>query len=88
VRDLKENPGSIARLRVASNCAPMCEISQQTQCRLNNAARSVATEMGDEPDAAPIVLEPWIVQALRGRQTPDGVRRHTVVFIFSRREAQ
>jgi hypothetical protein len=44
--------------------------------------------MRDEPDAARIVLERRIVQALRSRQTANAVRRHTVGFMVSRRVTQ
>jgi hypothetical protein len=69
MRNLNENAGAIARLRIAPASATVCEVEQHLDSLADNLVTFLPADAGDEPDPTGIVLLRGIVQTLRRRQT-------------------
>jgi len=67
--NLDQNARSIAGLRVTAASSTMSEIDQNLHALENDIMRLSALNIGDEPDAASIVLVLRPVQALGRRQS-------------------
>ena len=76
MRYLKQHPGAIAGARIATGTTPVRQIPEQLQGVANELMRCAPMRLGDEADAAGVVLERWIVQSLFRR---DVVRIASVV---------
>ena len=75
VRDLHQDAGAVAHARVGADRAAMLQIAQDAQPVLDDLVRLAALDVGDEADAAGILVERGIVQALRRRRAGIGGRR-------------
>jgi len=62
VRDLQQDAGAVAHTRIGADRAAMLEIAENLQPILDDLVRLVAFDVGDESDAAGVVLEARIVQ--------------------------
>jgi len=69
VGDLQQNAGTIAHQRISTDGAAMGEVFQNEQAVLDDLVRLLALHMGDEADAAGIVLVARVVKPLRCRNT-------------------
>ena len=65
VRDLHQDAGAVAHARIGADRAAMLEIAQDAQAVLDDLVRLAALDVGDEADAAGVLVERRIVQALR-----------------------
>ena len=72
VRDLHQDAGAVAGARIGADRAAMLEIAQDRERVLDDLVRLAALDVGDEADAAGILVERRIVEPLRGRQTGIG----------------
>src|SRR6185503_19405077 len=70
VRNLHENAGTVAGARIGANSAAMFEVAQNDDRVGDDLMRLLALDVGDEADAAGILLHAEVVQAL-GRRTPS-----------------
>ena len=68
VRDLHENAATVAHLRVGADGAAMVEVLQDLEALGDDRVRLAVLHVGDEADAAGILLVGGIVEALRRRQ--------------------
>ena len=75
MRDLHEDAGAVARERVGAGGAAMGQVFENLQAVLDDLAAWPAFEIGDETDAASIVLVLRIVESLRGRRRRPRLRR-------------
>ena len=64
VRHLHQDAGAVAGQRIAAARAAMRQVLQNLQALLHDVVRLDAFDVGDEADAAGVVLEPRIVQSL------------------------
>ena len=80
VGHLDEDPGAVAGVGLGSGGAPVVEVGQRREGGVDQLAAGDALQMGDEGDAARVVLEAGVVQAvtLRG---PAGDVLHSVVVL-------
>ena len=69
VRNLHQHAGAVAHQRIGADGAAMREVLEHGQTVLDDLVRLHALHLGDEADAAGIVLVARIVEALGGRQT-------------------
>jgi len=73
---------SVTDQRIGPDRAPMVEIDQDLQTARDDVMRFSSLDVGDETDAARIVLVAWVVETLslgrchRGCSSPDVVRRY------------
>ncbi len=67
VRDLHQDAGTVARARIGADRAAMLEIAEDGERVLDQLVRRPALDVGDEADAARILVEGGIVKALRAR---------------------
>jgi hypothetical protein len=74
VRDLDQHAGTVARHRVGADGAAMLEVLEDGDCILDQEVRISAFEVGDEADAASVVLALGIEQPARTRMRQCGVR--------------
>ena len=65
VRDLHQDAGAVAGARIGADRAAMLEVAQDGERVLDQLVRLAALDVGDEADAAGILLERRIVEALR-----------------------
>ena len=72
VRDLQEHAATIARLRVGPGGASMVEVEEDLQPHAHQVVRLPVVHVGDEADAAGIMLLGGVVEALGVRQPGDG----------------
>jgi hypothetical protein len=75
MRDLHEDARAVAGERVGSGGAAMGQVFEDLQAVLDDLAAWPAFEIGDETDAASIVLVLRIVESLRGRRRRPRLRR-------------
>ena len=75
VRDLDQEAGAVAGVRLAAAGAAMVQVFERGQPVVNDLVRALALEMDDEAHAAAVVLELGAVEPLRGRQTRMAHRR-------------
>ena len=65
VRDLNQDAGAIAGFRIAAAGAAVRQVDQNLDALDDDVVRLLALDVGDEADAAGIVLLARVVQALR-----------------------
>ncbi len=64
VGNLDQDAGAVAHQRVRADRAPVVEVLQDLQALLDDGVALVALDVGDEADAAGVVLVGWVVQDL------------------------
>ncbi len=64
VRDLHQDAGAVAGARIGADRAAMLEVEQDGQRILDDLVRLAALDVGDEADAAGILVERGIVEAV------------------------
>jgi hypothetical protein len=69
MRDLNQQPGAVAGFGIASASAAMREIDQDLNSLLDNLMALLAANAGNEADPTGVMLEGWIVETLRRRQS-------------------
>ena len=69
VRDLHQNPGAIARVRLAATRPAVAQIHKDRESLTDDLVRFAALYVDDEADAAGLMFEPRVVQALFLRPT-------------------
>src|SRR5215510_1846783 len=57
----------------------MGEVAQHRQAQLDDGVRLLALDVGDEADAAGVVLVRWVVQTLGKRQAHGGTDKYTII---------
>ena len=62
IRDLDQDARAVAHQRVGTDGAPVVEVLEDLQALLNDFVALLALDMGDEADAAGIVLIARVVQ--------------------------
>src|SRR5205085_6767981 len=67
VWDLDENARAITGFGIAATCAAMRQVDQNLNALDDYVVRFLTLDAGDEADAAGVVLEAGVVEALRGR---------------------
>jgi hypothetical protein len=67
VRDLEENPGSVARARIAAGGATVRQVGEDLETLLDDLVRRLTIERGDEPEPTRVVFKRWIVEPLAPR---------------------
>src|SRR5262249_28358803 len=72
VRNLREDAGAVASARIGTNRATVLEIAENLQRVFDDLMRLAALDVGDEADAAGILVEPRVIETLRVGQA--GVR--------------
>jgi hypothetical protein len=89
VRDLEQDAGAVACIFLAATRAAVIQIFQDRQRLLDDLAGFIALDIDDEADAARVVLESGIIEALLGR-TPCLWHAHTLwsVILNDIREAR
>ncbi len=75
VRDLHQDAGAVAGARIGADGAAMLEIAENADRIGDDLMRLLALDVGDEADAAGILLQAEVVEAL-GRRTPGVLARH------------
>ena len=65
VRNLDQNAGAVARLRVAAAGSAVRQVQQNLDALQDDVVRLLALDAGHEADAAGVALMARIVQALR-----------------------
>jgi hypothetical protein len=65
VRHLHENARAVAHARIGADRAAMLEIAENAQAVFDELMRLAALDVGDETDAAGILVECRIVKTLR-----------------------
>ena len=68
VRHLNQDAGAVAGARVGADRAAVLEIEQDRERVLHELMRLLVLDVGDEADAARVLVERGIVQSLRRRQ--------------------
>ncbi len=63
VRDLEQNAGAVARLRIAAGRPAVLEVQQDADPALDDIVRAHAPQVGDEAHTAGVVLEARVVEA-------------------------
>src|SRR5260370_35154199 len=63
--ELQQDAGTVARQRVGAHGAAMRQIEQDADAVGDDAVALAVLDMGDEADAARIVLVAWVVETLR-----------------------
>ena len=72
MRNLHEHAAAVAELGVGADRAAMVEIDEDLQALLEDVVRLAVAHVGDEADAAGIVLPGGVVEALGARQERVG----------------
>ena len=72
VRDLHQDAGAVAHARIGADRAAMLQIAENAQTVFDDLVRLAALDVGDEADAAGVLVERRIVQAMRGRRAGIG----------------
>ncbi len=62
--DLEQDTGTVAGILLTATRAPVIQVSQDSQCLLNNLTRFFALNIDDETDATRVVLELRIIKTL------------------------
>ena len=68
VRNLNQDAGAVACLRIAAASAAMRQIDQNLDALEDDVVRFPPVDIGDKADAAAIVLMLRVIETLRGRQ--------------------
>src|SRR5262245_14534637 len=68
VRNLNENSGAITGARISADRAAMFEVAKDRERVVDDLVRLAALDVGDEADAARILLERRIIKTLRLRR--------------------
>jgi hypothetical protein len=68
VRDLHQQAGAVTRVHLAPAGAAVIEIAQHLQGLLDDLVGGASLDMDDEADAAGVMLETRVIEALPGRQ--------------------
>ena len=68
MRDLHEDAGAVAHARIGADRAAVLEIAENAQAVFDDLVRLAALDVGDEADAAGILVERRIVETLRERR--------------------
>ena len=68
VRDLHQDAGAVAHARIGADRAAVLEIAKNAQAVFDELMRLAALDVGDETDAARILVERGIVETLRERR--------------------
>ena len=68
MRNLDKNAAAVAKLRIGADGAAVIEIEQDLQAHLDDVVAGRVVQIGDEADAAGIVLLGGIVKTLRLRR--------------------
>ncbi len=76
VRDLHQDAGAVTGARIGADRAAMLEIAENGERVVDDLVRLAAFDIGDEADAAGILVERRIVKTLRLRQ-PDAPHRRS-----------
>src|SRR5262249_54792083 len=66
VRNLNQNAGAVAGARIGAHGASMFEVQQNSQRVRNDRVRLPSFDVGNEADATRVLVEGWIIKALRG----------------------
>ena len=74
VRDLDEDAGAVAGDRVGADGTAVLEVLQDGERVLDELVRLLALEVGDEADAAGVVLAARIEQPARAWTSRRGIR--------------
>ncbi len=69
VRHLQQDAGAVAGVRLAAARAAVLEVDEHLQGMLDDGVRGHPLQMRDEADATRVVLEAWIVEAMRPGST-------------------
>ena len=64
VRNLEQYPRAVAGARIRGNSATVREIVEELERLVDDVARADAMDVGDEADAAGVVLISWVIQSL------------------------
>ncbi len=72
VRDLHQDAGAVAHARIGTDRAAVLEVAQDPQAVFDDLMRLAALDVGDEADAAGILVELGIVEALGRRHAGIG----------------
>jgi hypothetical protein len=72
VRDLHQDAGAVAHARVRPDRAAMLEVAEDAQAVLDDLVRPAAFDVGDEADAAGILVQRRVIKALRQRRAGVG----------------
>ena len=67
VRDLDQDAGAVAGLRIAAAGAAVRQVDQDLDALDDDVVRFVTLDVGDEADAAGVVFSARVVETLRGR---------------------
>ena len=73
LRDLHQDAGAVAHAVVGAGRAAVFQIAQDAQPILDDLVRLAALDVGDEADAAGVLVERRIVKTLRRRRAGIGV---------------
>ena len=76
VRNLHQDAGAVAGARIGADRAAMLEIAENADRVGDDLMRLLALDVGDEADAAGILLEAGIVEAFGGRPPACASREH------------
>ena len=68
VRNLQHDSATITRFRIGTHRAAVFQVAQDRQPVLDDLVAFVVTDIGNQADAAGIVLVAWVIQALACRQ--------------------
>ena len=68
MRDLRQNAATVAKCGIGADSAPMVEIAQDLQAFLENVVRLSVLHIGDETDAAGIMLHRWVIETMGTRK--------------------
>lgn len=86
VGNLQQNTGAVAHQRVGAHRAAVIQVFEDLQPLLHDVMAAHALDMGDETDAASVMLVLRMVQALRlrhgGQGFRPGGRRHRARLLF------
>ena len=74
VRHLHQNAGAVTHARIGADRAAVLEIAKNAQSIFDELVRLAALDVGDETDAAGILIERRIVETLRQRRAGIGGR--------------
>lgn len=77
MRDLHQDSGAVARVRLAATGAAMIQVYEHLNALLDNIVGLRALDVHDKADTARVMLKTRIIKALPGRKTvPAGLGRH------------
>ena len=74
MRDLHQHPGAVAHARVGAGGAAVFQIAENLQAIFDDLVRLAALDVGDEADAAGVLVERGVVEALAQRRAGIGGR--------------